>query len=161
MALHWDETFQVAPRSMSFGLYLCGGPGRLAMASLGPWSNLSRETRVASASEAGFVASSDLCIAPEVCYQMPGLTTVKPAGVPLCDAATTSSVCPHCSRCPWTKTMLLFLERYKSLPSRLFSPGGIKENTTRRRGFDANTCSLSFSHCESRWCKAELAMAFL
>lgn len=78
------------------------------MASLGPRRNLSWETQVGSAFEAGFVAS-DLHVAPEECYQTPGLTTVKPAGVALCDAATTSSVCSHCSRFPWTKTMLLFL----------------------------------------------------
>lgn len=127
---------------MSFGLYHCGGQGGFAMASQGPRSNLLWKTQVGSASEAAFVASSNLCVAPEVCYQIPGLTTVKPVGVSLCNAATTSSVLiavgvhrlkPRCFVC----------KRNKSPPSRLFSPSGIKEDTTIWRGFDANIRSLS------------------
>lgn len=64
------------------------------------------ETQVGSASEAGSVAFSDLCVAPEDCYQMPYLTTVKPSGVSVCDTAAARSVC---SRYPQTKNMQLFL----------------------------------------------------
>lgn len=58
-----------------------------------PRSSVSGETLVLSASEAGFVAFSDLCVAPEVCYQIPHLATVKPSGVSVCDAAAARSVC--------------------------------------------------------------------
>lgn len=66
---------------------------------------MSGETQVGSASEAGFVAFSDLCVAPEVCYQIPYLTTAKPSGVSVCDTAAARSVC---SRCPWTKNHAAF-----------------------------------------------------
>lgn len=128
---------------------------RGAMASLGPRSNLLQETQVGSASGAGFVASSDLCVAPEVCYHRPGLTTVKPAGipgVPDCNAATTTSVLTAVS-VHGLKPYCFFCERNKSPPSRLFSRSEIKDDITRWRGFDANTRSLSFNHCESRLCK--------
>lgn len=84
---------------MSFVLLPLCWSGGLAMASLGPRSNLfPQETEVGSASAVGFVASSDFCIAPEVWYQVPGLTTAKLAGVPLCDADTATSVRLQCSR---------------------------------------------------------------
>lgn len=66
---------------------------------------MSGETHVGSASEAGFVAFSDLCVAPEVCYQIPYLTTAKPSGVSVCDTAAARSVC---SRCPGTKKHAAF-----------------------------------------------------
>lgn len=112
------------------------------MASLGPRSNLLRETQVGSASEAGFELYSDLCIAPEVSYRIPGLTTVKTAGVPLCDAATTSSVLTAVG-VHRLKPCSFFCTRNGS------PPGGIKEDTTSWRGFEANIRSLSFNHCES------------
>lgn len=56
-------------RSMDYLLICTGMVGRgLTMASLGPRSSVSGETQVGSASETGFIAFSDLFVAPEVCY---------------------------------------------------------------------------------------------
>lgn len=94
---------------------------RGAMAGLGPRSNLLRVTQAGSVSEAGFVASSYLCVAPEVCYQIPGLTAVKPAGVPDRNVATTTSVLTAVG-VHGLKPYCFFCERNKSPPSRFFSP---------------------------------------
>lgn len=69
---------------------------------------MSGEIEVGSASEAGFIAFSDLCVGPEVCYQIPYLTTVKPSGASVCDTAAARSVC---SGYPQTKNMQLFLSK--------------------------------------------------
>lgn len=55
-----------------------------------------------SASEPGFLPFFDLCVAPEVCYQIPYLTIVKPFRVSACDTAAGRSVC---SGYPQTKKM--------------------------------------------------------
>lgn len=90
---------------MGYLLICTGVVGRgLTMASLGPRIIVSGETEVSSASEAGFVAFSDLCVTPVAYYQIPYFT-VKPR-VSVCDTAAARSVC---SGYPQTKNMQIFL----------------------------------------------------
>lgn len=154
MALHRDETFLVTRRSMSFCVYLHGG-------RQGSHGQSGSQEQSLTGNSSGLCFWSRFCsffwhlCCPRSMLPDSRLNYCKASWCSWCswlNAATTTSVLTAVG-VHGLKRYCFVCERNKSPPSRLFSRSEIKDDITRWRGFDANTHSLSFSHCESRWCK--------